>query len=44
MQDWVGERLFTTQWMYNYNHNRPNMALGEIIQKQWQAMAALSDF
>ncbi len=31
---------FATQWMYNYNHNRPNMALGGFTPKQRLAMAA----
>lgn len=26
-------QLFATQWMYEYNHDRPNMALGCITQK-----------
>ncbi|MCK0512352.1 IS3 family transposase [Aromatoleum buckelii] len=33
-------QLFATQWMYNYNHDRPNMALGGITPKQRLAMAA----
>jgi putative transposase len=33
-------RLFATQWMYGYNHHRPNMALGGITPKQRLAMAA----
>ena len=33
-------RLFATNWMYDYNHNRPNMALGGITPKQRLAMAA----
>ena len=33
-------RLFATQWMYDYNHHRPNMALGGITPKQRLAMAA----
>lgn len=33
-------RLFATQWMYNYNHERPHMALGGITPKQRLAMAA----
>lgn len=33
-------RLFATQWMYAYNHQRPNMALGGITPKQRLAMAA----
>lgn len=33
-------QLFATQWMYNYNHDRPNMALGGFTPKQRLAMAA----
>ena len=33
-------QLFATQWMYDYNHDRPNMALGGITPKQRLAMAA----
>lgn len=33
-------RLFATQWMWMYNHERPNMALGGITPKQRLAMAA----
>ena len=33
-------REHATRWMYNYNHNRPNMALGGITPKQRLAMAA----
>ena len=33
-------RLFATQWMYHYNHYRPNMALGGFTPKQRLAMAA----
>ena len=33
-------RLFATQWMYNYNHNRPHMALGGFTPEQRLAMAA----
>lgn len=33
-------RLFATQWLYNYNHHRPNMALGGITLMQRLAMAA----
>lgn len=33
-------RLFATQWMYHYNHHRPNMALGSFTPKQRLAMAA----
>ena len=31
---------FATQWMWTYNHERPNMALGGITPKQRLAMAA----
>ena len=33
-------QLFATQWMFDYNHDRPNMALGGITPKQRLAMAA----
>lgn len=33
-------RLFATNWMYEYNHNRPNMALGGFTPKQRLSMAA----
>ncbi len=33
-------RLFATNWMFDYNHNRPNMALGGFTPKQRLAMAA----
>lgn len=33
-------QLFATQWVYDYNHHRPNMALGGITPKQRLAMAA----
>ena len=33
-------RLCATQWMWMYNHERPNMALGGITPKQRLAMAA----
>jgi putative transposase len=33
-------QMFATQWMYKYNHQRPNMALGGFTPKQWLAMAA----
>jgi putative transposase len=33
-------RLFATQWTWNYNHERPNMALGGFTPKQRLAMAA----
>jgi putative transposase len=29
-----------TQWMWKYNHERPNMALGGITPKQRLAMSA----
>jgi len=31
---------YATEWMWNYNHERPNMALGGITPKQRLAMAA----
>jgi putative transposase len=31
---------FATQWMYKYNHQRPNMALGGITPKQRLAKVA----
>lgn len=31
---------FATQWMYDYNHERPNMALGGFTPKQRLAMVA----
>jgi putative transposase len=31
---------FATRWMWSYNHERPNMALGGITPKQRLAMAA----
>ena len=31
---------FATRWMWSYNHERPNMALGGITLKQRLAMAA----
>jgi putative transposase len=33
-------QLFATRWMYDYNHDRPNMALGGFTPKQRLAMAA----
>ncbi len=33
-------RDFVTRWMWYYNHDRPNMALGGITPKQRLAMAA----
>jgi putative transposase len=32
--------MAATQWMWTYNHDRPNMALGGITPKQRLAMAA----
>ncbi len=46
--DWLGHYLFesitevqdfATDWMWTYNHERPNMALGGITPKQKLAMA-----
>ena len=33
-------QLFATKWMWSYNHERPNMALGGFTPKQHLAMAA----
>ena len=33
-------QTFATRWLWNYNHERPNMALGGITPKQRLAMAA----
>ena len=33
-------QLFATNWMWSYNHDRPNMALGGFTPKQHLAMAA----
>jgi putative transposase len=33
-------QMFATQWMYKFNHQRPNMALGGITPKQRLVMAA----
>ncbi|RQO63578.1 hypothetical protein DBR47_03370 [Paucibacter sp. KBW04] len=33
-------RDFATQWIWRYNHERPNMALGDVTPKQRLAMAA----
>lgn len=47
--DWLGQYLFesirevqdfATQWLWTYNHERPNMALGGFTPKQRLAMAA----
>jgi putative transposase len=29
-----------TEWMWSYNHERPNMALGGVARKQRLTMAA----
>ena len=39
-QDLAEVQRFATQWMYDYNHDRPHMALGGITPKQRLAMAA----
>jgi hypothetical protein len=33
-------QAFATRWMWSYNHDRPNMALGGFTPKQKLAMAA----
>ena len=33
-------RIYATQWMYQYNHERPHMALGGMTPIQRLAMAA----
>jgi putative transposase len=33
-------QTFATTWLWNDNHERPNMALGEFIPKQRLTMAA----
>jgi putative transposase len=47
--DWLAQELFDTiddvqdqamRWMWHYNHERPNMALGGITPNQRLAMAA----
>ena len=47
--EWLAQQLFdsieevqefATQWMWNYNHERPHMALGGITPYQRRAMAA----
>jgi putative transposase len=47
--DWLAHYLFesinevqqyATQWLWTYNHERPNMALGGITPKQKLALAA----
>jgi putative transposase len=39
-KDLAEVQLFATQWMYEYNHHRPNMALGGVTPMQRLAMAA----
>ena len=39
-QDLAEVQLFATKWMYDYNHDRPHMALGGITPKQRLAMVA----
>ena len=47
--DWLNRYLFesmtevqefATRWLWKYNHERPNMALGGITPKQKLSMAA----
>ena len=47
--DWLAHHLFetldeiqefATHWLWTYNHDRPNMALGGITPKQKLALAA----
>ncbi|GGX01467.1 hypothetical protein GCM10007242_02950 [Pigmentiphaga litoralis] len=43
--EWLSGQLaqvqdHATQWMWSYNHERPNMALGGITPKQRLAIAA----
>ncbi|MGJ0484355.1 MAG: integrase core domain-containing protein, partial [Methylomicrobium sp.] len=33
-------QAFATQWLWSYNHERPNMAIGGITPKQKLARAA----
>ncbi len=35
-----GVQDFATKWLWTYNHERPNMALGGIIPKQKRALSA----
>jgi len=35
-----GIQDFATRWLWTYNHDRPNMALGGITPKQKLALAA----
>ena len=39
-QDLAEVQHFATQWMYDYNHDRPHTALGGMTPKQRLAMAA----
>lgn len=39
-KDLEAVQLFATKWMWSYNHERPNMALGGFTPKQHLAMAA----
>ena len=39
-KDLAEVQLFATKWMWSYNHERPNMALGGFTPKQHLAMAA----
>ena len=48
MRNWLNHYLFesieqvqehATQWMWTYNHKRPNMALGGITPKQKLSLA-----
>jgi putative transposase len=41
--EWLSQYFwkdFATQWMWFYNHDRPNMAFGGFTPKQRLAMAA----
>ena len=42
--DWYGYRgqVNATDWMWSYNHERPNMALGGITPKQKSALLTRS--
>lgn len=39
-QDLAEVQMFATRWMYDYNHDRPHMALGGMTPKQRLAMVA----
>jgi hypothetical protein len=43
-QDLDEVQMHATQWMWMYNHERPNMALGGITPKQRLAMTAVFCF